>query len=175
MKANRGGQPGNTNTLRHGLKAGKLPPGCRYIEVRVCRLRRELEACVLAAKGQVNLQDASCVKSICDWERHRSLAQRWLRLHGIDGRPGRGKASTKGKAKEDTVRGLTPMEMLTFSRETARASTEMDKLIRLLGLDRDIVKDAWAVVDGTSMLLPPPTEDEPPEPQPDNASELEDK
>ena len=32
------------NATRHGLKAGRLPPGCKYIEHRINRIRRELES-----------------------------------------------------------------------------------------------------------------------------------
>ena len=94
----------------------------------------------MEAKGEVNLPDAATIKSICDWERHRALAGRWLRLNAMG----------EGRKRNGQPRGLTPMEMLMFSREVARASTEMDKAIRLLRLERDKVLDAWTALDQPS-------------------------
>lgn len=123
----RGGQRNNTNALRHGMRAGKLPPGCLYIEHRTNDLRRQIEAAVVAVKGQVTLSDAATIKTIVDWEKHRALAQRWLRLQADK---------------------LKPMELLNFSREVAKASTEMDKAIRVLGLDRDKADEMYDLLYG---------------------------
>ncbi|HEY4259360.1 MAG TPA: hypothetical protein VGM98_04345 [Schlesneria sp.] len=126
-KSRRSGPPkGNVNNMRHGLKAGKLPPGCQYIEVRMNLFRRELESAVIAVKGEINLIDAANIQTAMKWERHGALAQRWL---------------TK---EADT---LKPVERLTFSREIARASTERDRALTALGLDRNQVRDQWAALD----------------------------
>lgn len=119
-----GAPRGNTNAmshglnanLRHGLKAGKLPKDCRYIENQLYGLRRKLEAAVVAAKGDVSLPDAACIQTAIKWERHGALALRWLRLEEAN---------------------LKPTERLAFSREIARASTERDRALQALGLDRD--------------------------------------
>jgi hypothetical protein len=108
--------------MRYGLKAGQLPKDCRYIENRVNRLRRSLEDAVVAARSEVSLTDAANIQTAVKWERHGCLAQRWL---------------TK-KANE-----LKPMELLQFSRETAKASTERDRAIAALDLDRDDLQDAF--------------------------------
>ena len=128
-KPGRSGPPlGNANNLRHGLKAGKLPPGCQYIEIRMNLFRRELESAVIAVKGEISLVDAANIQTAMKWERHGALALRWL---------------TKEADK------LKPVERLTFSREVARASTERDKALSALALNRDVVKDAWSVLDAT--------------------------
>ncbi|QDT39229.1 hypothetical protein [Stratiformator vulcanicus] len=110
----RGGQPGNRNNLRHGLKAGKLPKNAAYIEVQINKLRRQIEDAVVGLKGEISLMDAAAIQTAIKWERHGALALRWLN-------------------KEADV--LKPTERLQFSREIARASTERDKAIKELGLD----------------------------------------
>ena len=90
--------------------------------------RRELESAVIAVKGEINLVDAANIQTAMKWERHGALALRWL---------------TKEADK------LKPVERLTFSREVARASTERDKALSALALNRDVVKDAWSVLDAT--------------------------
>jgi len=101
-------------TIRHGLKAGQLPQGCKYIEIRLNIFRRRLEDAVLQTKGNVSLVSAAAIQTALRWERHGALAQRWLRL----------------KANE-----LKPAELLQFSREIARASTERDRALAMLDLD----------------------------------------
>lgn len=112
----RGGQSANRNALRHGLKAGQLPRDAKYIEVRLNIFRRQLEDAVLAAKREVSLADAAAIQTCLRWERHAALAQRWL-------------------VKADKT--MSPTEKLNFSREIARASTERDRAIAALELDRD--------------------------------------
>lgn len=112
---NKGGPPANnTNAMRHGLLAGKLPKGCSYIANRTLALRREVERSVISIKGEVTLLDASSIQSAIRWERHAMLCQRWL---------------TKA------IDELTPEQRLSFSREVARASTERDRCLRALNLD----------------------------------------
>ncbi len=114
-KKGRSGPPkGNRNGMRHGLKAGKLPLGAEYIENQMNAFRREIEDAVIAAKGEINLTDAASIQTAMKWERHGALALRWLRKEGEE---------------------LKPVERLQFSREIARASTERDKAIAVLGLD----------------------------------------
>ena len=114
-KAGRSGPPaGNTNAVRHGLKGGKLPKGCQYIEHRVNALRRQVEEAVLDVKGEITLVDAAMVNSILKWERHGLLAQHWLR-HEAD--------------------KLSASDRLRFSEAIARASDNRDRAIKALGLD----------------------------------------
>ena len=116
VKGRSGAPRNNRNAIRHGLKASTLPKDCRYIEVRLNIFRRRLEDALLAAKGQVTMTDAANIQTCLRWERHAALAQRWL---------------TK-QYKE-----LKPTDKLAFSREIARASTERDKALANLQLDRD--------------------------------------
>lgn len=121
----RGGQPCNRNGLRHGLKAGKLPKDALHVEITTNRLRRQLEDAVLAARGAVSLTDASLIQSAVRWERHSALANRWLRMKSAE---------------------LRPTELMAFSREVARASSERDKAIALLRLDLEPEAAPWVNV-----------------------------
>jgi len=118
----RGGAPfGNRNAMRHGLRAGSLPKGASYIAREMVALRREIEDAVLARRGRIELYEAALIQTAVRWERHALLAQRWLRLN----------AET-----------MTHEERVRYSREIARASSERDKCLKLLGLDQE--KDVWA-------------------------------
>lgn len=119
----RGGQKGNRNAIRHGLHAGKLPPDLAFIENRLNEFRRRLEDKVIAERKEITLQDAGVIQTVLRWERHATLAQRWLT-----------------KAANE----LKPIERLNFSREVAKASTERDKAIAMLKLDRDAKHDLVA-------------------------------
>jgi hypothetical protein len=112
-KPRRGGQPANRNALRHGLRAGKLPAKCGYIEVQINGIRRTLENAVIEVRGTVTLLDEANIQTAIRWERHAALAQRWLRVNAEQ---------------------LSPMEQLKFHRELCRASAERDKALAALGL-----------------------------------------
>jgi hypothetical protein len=114
-KPHRCGPPkGSANAQRHGMKGGKLPRGCQYIENRVNALRRQVEDALLALKGEISIVDAAAVNSILKWERHGLLAAHWLR-----------KEADK----------LTAGDRLRFSEAVAKASDNRDRNIRALGLD----------------------------------------
>jgi len=126
-KAGRSGPPkGNANAIRHGMSGGKLPKDCKYIENRVNALRRQVEAALIEAKGEIGIVDAASINSVLKWERHGLLAAHWLRHE---------------------AEKLTVSERLKFSEAIAKASDARDKAIRLLGLTRDKVKDAWDAID----------------------------
>ena len=112
--------------MGHGLKAGKLPDDCKYIEIRINNFRRQLEDAVIAVRGEPTMTDAAHIQTALRWERHGCLAQRWLQ-----------KEYDKLKAAD----------RLLFSREICRASAERDKAVRELKLTRDEVKDLWSVID----------------------------
>jgi hypothetical protein len=116
---------GNSNAVRHGLKAAKLPKDAKYVEHQLNRLRRELEAAVVDAKGEVSLTDASIILTAVAWQRHGALSQRWLRIKGDD---------------------LKPEQLIAFSREIAKASSERDRAIAALELNAKRDTD-WGVVD----------------------------
>lgn len=116
-KKGRSGPPkDNRNAMRHGLKAGKLPKGAAYIEVRLNTFRRILEDEVIDAKGEVSLGDAAAIQTCLRWERHAMLAQRWLRIEGAN---------------------LGVSDLLKFSEAIARASDARDRALRLLDLGRE--------------------------------------
>lgn len=126
--------PANTNHLQHGRRArhsqllqlGALPKGGRYIVSEVNRLRRWIEASLIAERGEVTLADAATIQTCCRWERHAQLAQRWLRLNP----------------------GLPVDKQLELSRDIARASERRDAAMKSLGLEpgRDRHSDPFAVL-----------------------------
>jgi hypothetical protein len=141
----RGGQPDNRNSLRHGLRGGQLPRDARFIEFRMNAFRRKLEDAVIESKGAISLIDAASIQTAMKWERHGALALRWLTKEGNK---------------------LKPAERLTFSREVARASTERDKALAALRLDRDSKDRVIEALYSPVPCLPAPT---------DSGTDLEDK
>ena len=117
MPKHAGGAPiANRNNMRHGLSAGRLPKGCAWIRRDTDTLRRVLEDEIAARNGgNVSIFEGALVNSVLRWETHAMLAQRWLRLHCDE---------------------MDHATRLQFSREIARASSERDKCLKLLGLDR---------------------------------------
>ncbi len=116
VKRGPGAPKGSNNAIRHGLRAGSLPKDAKYIEYRLNAFRRTLEQAVLSVKGEVTIHDAASIQTALRWERHGCLAQRWLNKKYAE---------------------LKPNDLLTFSREIARASAERDKALANLQLDRD--------------------------------------
>jgi hypothetical protein len=112
----RGGPPlGSCNNFRHGLRGSNLPKGCQHIQRATCAFRRQLEASVMEARGEVSLTDAAFVNTAYRAERHAQLAQRWLALEAAN---------------------MTPADRLNYSREVVRASEQRDKAIASLNLGR---------------------------------------
>jgi len=87
-----------------------------HIEIQCNILRRQLEDAVIEERGQISLLDAANIQTAIRWERHSALALRWLRTQGDK---------------------LKPLEQLKFSSEIAKASTERDKALAALKLDRN--------------------------------------
>lgn len=132
-KPGKSGPPkGHGNAIRHGLSCGRLPKQARYIEHRINSLRRQLEEAVQQVRGKITLSDAANIQTALRWERHSMLAQRWLRVEGEK---------------------LAPMERLNFSREICKASTERDKALTALQLDRDATTD---ILDRLYRVVPTP-------------------
>lgn len=113
------------NNLRHGrhsLTLGALGGGYEHITRTVNGVRVQLEASVVADRGEISLHDAAVIQTCCRFERHAQLAGKWLREN-----PG------------------LPVEVrLAISRDIAKASSERDRCIRLLGLDKRANDDPWA-------------------------------
>jgi hypothetical protein len=124
VKGKSGAPRQNTNAIRHGMRGGKLPKGCQYIEGRVNNLRRQVEAAILELKGEIGILDAASINSVLKWERHGLLAAHWLRHE---------------------AEKLSASERLRFSEAIAKASDSRDKNIRMLGLNT--TRDVWAELD----------------------------
>jgi len=123
--SSKSGNKGNRNSLRHGLRSGKLPADCAWVEIRVNGFRRSLEDSVLESKGEITLTDAAIIRGVCESEKHHALAQRWLRKKGDK---------------------LKPLELLQFSKEIAKSAAEVSKEIAKLNLDRDSHEDVLAAL-----------------------------
>lgn len=114
---------GNRRAVGHGLRMvnGRLPLGASWIRRESDATKRFLEREVVRVKGELSILDVATVNEAVAWERHRLLAARWLRIAHAE---------------------LSHDQRLNFSREVARAATERNKALRLLGIDkRDI--SAW--------------------------------
>jgi hypothetical protein len=85
--------------------------------------RRELEAAVMEARGEITLVDAAYVNTAYRAERHAQLAQRWLAMEAAE---------------------MTPADRLNYSREVVRASAERDKAIAALDLPKRHSADYWS-------------------------------
>lgn len=124
------GKPGapkaNTNRTLHGLRGSGLPKGCARLYRRINDFRRSLCQAVEGSAGSIDLHAAATIDSACQWQRHALLAARWLRIQHDE---------------------LTADQRLAFSREVAKASTERDRCIRLLGLDAKPDASPWAMLD----------------------------
>lgn len=140
----KGGAPaGNTNRAthylrcqhRHGMVLGTLPEDCDHIKRSLSRIRNALEAAVMEAKGEISIPDAASIITVLRWERHAALALRWM-------------------TKEYVM--LNVDQRLTLSRDIARASSERDKALASLRLDKS-QRDIW----DTITLPPAPNAAEP--------------
>lgn len=113
-RAGEGGQLGNRNALRHGLRAGRLPPGCSWIASQTAELRTALEDAVVALRGEIAIVDAAAINTALRCERHALLCQKLLR---------------------DKWDELDHSERLSYSREITTASAARDKAIDRLGIE----------------------------------------
>jgi hypothetical protein len=85
--------------------------------------RRELEAAVMEARGEITLTDAAFINTAYRAERHAQLAQRWLAIE---------------------AESMEPADRLSYSREVVRASESRDKAIAALSLPKRDGGDYWA-------------------------------
>lgn len=78
----RGAEIGNRRSTTHGLRmtGGRLPAGAAWIRREADDMKRRLDAAVIEAKGELSILDVATINEVAVWERHRLLAQRWLRL-----------------------------------------------------------------------------------------------
>jgi hypothetical protein len=101
---------------RYALVSGKFPRGCSYVARVLAELRRQLEAAVVAAHGQVSILHAASINSAVRHEGRAILAGRWLRLH---------------------AESMSHTERLHYLREVSNASDSRDRCLARLGLDKD--------------------------------------
>lgn len=131
-KRREGGQPGNTNGATHGMYVlGMLPKRLRNIERRAATFRRKLEDAVVERHGGVSVTQGALINSAARWERMAMLANNWL-----------------AKNWED----MGHMERLAYIKEATRASSERDKCLKGLHLDRPAT-DVYADLYATPMTL----------------------
>jgi hypothetical protein len=102
-----------------------MPKGCHHIDRATSHFRRQLEAAVFEARGEITLVDAAYVNTAYRAERHAQLAQRWLYRE----------AAT-----------MTAADRLNYSREVVKASESRDKAIKELGLTKRPT-DLWAALE----------------------------
>lgn len=143
----RGGQTGNGNSIRHGLRASKLPKGCKYLEVRLSEFRGYLlaELDERHGPGQVPIYHQAVVQSAWRQEMRALLAARWL--------------SKGGEA-------LPLTERLALLQEIGRATDARDRCLKEIGLHA-----GPAAADPFSFPSFLPPADQPPPPPPAPASD----
>lgn len=110
----RGAEVANMRAMRHGLRSSRLPKGCERIGRDLLEFRRALEDAVFNLHGEVDAVAALLISSAVTWERHRRLAERWLRVSFDE---------------------LSHADRLSYSREAAKAATERNKVLEALKLD----------------------------------------
>lgn len=142
-----GGQPGNSNNMRHGLRAGSLPGGARYIERDIRQFRKQVESAVLAQRGEIGVYQAALIQSSCRHEQRARLIHRWL--HQAQEKSSSTTALRNGNssASKTTSTGLSILDRVQLLRELSNASDSRDKCLERLKLDADPQTDAWAILD----------------------------
>ena len=108
-----------TDIDRHGLILGELPKRVKQVQLYGTRLRKSLEQIVLTHKGRLTIIDQAHITTACRWERHAQLANRWM-----------------GEKYEE----LSILDRLQLSKAVADASTNRDKALEKLQLDKEEVK-----------------------------------
>jgi hypothetical protein len=128
-----GPKPGNLNATRNGgsitrLTLGELPLTMRRQTQQARKYRRGLEALVVQAKGLVNATDAHLIDEATTAEVHASVC-RWLLRTRLD--------------------KMTVADISRCSEQIVKAKAARNRAVERLALDRDAVRDAWAVLDVT--------------------------
>ena len=119
---------------RHGIQLSRLPAGCAFIHRRASQLRTALERLVIEQRDEVTVGELATIGTAATWAIHGMLCARWLEKAG---------------------ESLTHAERLGYSREVARASTERERAIGRLGLEKPRDRDPWSVLDETPAEVAP--------------------
>lgn len=107
--------PKKVDKFAHGAGiavGGKVPKGMSYIRRLVRTFKRHLDEAVIGSGRDIDIATASQINQACHWHRHLKTMEKLL---------------------ADTP-DLTPGEILSTSREIAKAAAERDRSIRALGL-----------------------------------------
>jgi len=110
-----GGQPGNRNRTKHGLRAVRSPKGCSWIDSSLTAFRRYVQDEILSRDGGATLYQEALLQSACRHEQRAMLAARWLRVGGDS---------------------LPLSEKLALTKAVCDATDARDKCLDRLGLDR---------------------------------------
>lgn len=121
-----GGQPGNVNRQRHGLRSNKPPKGCRDIERDSWEFRRSAEQAVTSTKGIISVVDACTINRAVRSEVRARLCARWLEKGGDE---------------------LTFTERLNCVRDIDNATRERDRAISDLGIEARRLASLWSLTD----------------------------
>lgn len=114
---NSGSLPGVPKKNGNGtriLKLGELPKKLQRQGKNVLAYRRDLEKAVKAAKGKLSKTDEHLIDEATGWELHKTLCV-WLL-----------------RTREEK---MTPSDIMTCSREIARARSTRNRLVELLKID----------------------------------------
>lgn len=122
---------GNTNAMRHGLRAtqlgltlSRLPAGAGHIRRRVSAFRAALAAELERRGIEVDLYRSALIQTAARWEAVSQLASRWLQLNP----------------------DMPPSERLSHTKLVAWGSQQRDATLKQLGLGTDAatrVNDLW--------------------------------
>jgi hypothetical protein len=128
-----GAPAGNCNAIKSGalrsrysLTVGKPPAKFRRVWRAGLAVRRAIESAVINARGDISLIDAAVIQTAVRWEITAQLAQRWLLTSTDD---------------------LTTDERLRHAKLISVASTERDRCLKSLGLERrgDVLDALYAM------------------------------
>lgn len=124
-----GGQPGNVNNLQTGsqvrrLTVGNLPLSMIAVTREGLAYRREMEAAVVAAKGEISLTDAHHIDTASAATIQAAVC-RWLL---------RNKIETKDEAGK-VVDRMSSAEIRANLSDITKAKRERDAAVRLLKID----------------------------------------
>jgi hypothetical protein len=151
-ETSKGGAPkGNRNSIRHGLRASSLPPGCSYLDGQLRSLRKGLRREIKRQHGDISLVHEASLQSALRHETRALLAARWLRIGGDE----------------------LPLEQrLSLLAAISTATDARDRCLKLLRLDRDGTRDILATLYSPTAI---DDDDAPDEPENDDFSETIDE
>ena len=112
-----GAPPLNRNAYRHGLYSPSLPvfKGASYIHRQTLQYRRKVEDAVVTRDGDVSQFNAAVIAAAVEWLRHGL----WASVE-----------SSNNYSK------LTPEQKMLYRREIPRSFSEVVRLLKSIGLDR---------------------------------------